>query len=74
MIARPSNNYLIDGFPREKQQATYFEQVCGEAQNVLFFNTPKEVCEARCMERAKTSGRSDDTIETIRKRLNTYEE
>jgi len=31
LIANPSKNYLIDGFPREKQQATYFEQVVGEA-------------------------------------------
>jgi adenylate kinase family enzyme len=65
---------LIDGFPRARDQAVYFEQVVGEAQSVLYFNTPLEVCIARCMERAKTSGRSDDTEEIISARLRTYEE
>jgi adenylate kinase family enzyme len=74
LIAQPSKNYLIDGFPRAKDQAIYFEQVAGEAQSVLYFNTPLEVCVARCMERAKTSGRSDDTEEVIQARLKTYEE
>lgn len=65
LIANPSKNYLIDGFPRAQDQAVYFEQVVGEAQTVLYFNTPLDVCVARCMERAKTSGRSDDTVEVI---------
>lgn len=65
---------MIDGFPRAKDQAVYFEQVVGEAQSVLYFNTPLEVCVARCLERAKTSGRSDDTEEIIMARLKTYEE
>ena len=46
----------------------------GEAQTVLYFNTSQEICVARCMERAKTSGRSDDTEEIITKRLQTYNE
>jgi len=41
---------------------------------VLYFNTPLDVCVARCMERAKSSGRSDDNLEAINKRLKTYEE
>lgn len=65
---------MIDGFPRAVDQAIYFEQVVGEAQTVLYFNTPIEVCVARCLERAKTSGRSDDTEEIIHKRLQTYNE
>jgi len=69
MIANPSNNYLIDGFPREVSQAIAFERLVGEAQTVLFFNTPLQVCIDRCMQRAKTSGRSDDNEETIKKRL-----
>jgi adenylate kinase family enzyme len=41
---------------------------------VLYFNTPLDVCVARCLERAKTSGRADDTEEIIQKRLQTYNE
>ncbi|MBM3914335.1 MAG: hypothetical protein FJ351_07850 [Sphingomonadales bacterium] len=32
------------------------------------------MCIARCLERAKTSGRSDDTEEIIAKRIKTYNE
>ena len=35
---------------------------------VLFFDCPAEVMEQRLTERGKTSGRSDDNAETIRKR------
>lgn len=35
---------------------------------VLFFDCPPDVMEQRLMERGKTSGRSDDNEETIRKR------
>ena len=34
----------------------------------LFFDCPADVMEQRLMERGKTSGRSDDNAETIRKR------
>lgn len=33
-----------------------------EDKFVLFLNCPLKVCEARILERAKTSGRSDDNI------------
>lgn len=36
---------------------------------VLFYDCPEEVMEARLLERGKTSGRSDDNIETIKKRF-----
>ena len=35
---------------------------------VLFFDCPPDVMEQRLTERGKTSGRSDDNAETIRKR------
>jgi UMP-CMP kinase len=72
LIANPSKNYLIDGFPREVNQAIMFEQQVGECQQVLYFNTPLDVCIQRCLVRAQTSGRVDDTPEIIEKRLQTY--
>ena len=53
-------------------QATYFEKVIGVPNTVLYFNTSEKICTERCLERAKTSGRADDTEETIIKRLRTY--
>ena len=38
------------------------------ALQVLFFDCPADVMEQRLMERGKTSGRSDDNADTIRKR------
>ena len=41
---------------------------------VLFYSCPLEVLEGRILERAKVSGRSDDNIESLRKRFNTFED
>jgi len=72
LIANPSKNYLIDGFPRALDQAMHFESAACEAQAVLYFNVPEEVCIERCMERAKTSGRTDDNQATIVRRYQNY--
>jgi len=75
MLASPSKNYLIDGFPRALEQAKYFEQNVFEAQQVLFYEVPKEVMLERCLKRAEASGdakRSDDSAETLQKRVQTY--
>ncbi|KAI8612628.1 adenylate kinase-domain-containing protein [Chytriomyces sp. MP71] len=66
--------FLIDGFPRSKDQAIEFEKTICPAKKVLFFNCPLNLLESRLLERGKTSGRADDNIETIRKRFKTFEE
>ncbi|KAJ3013559.1 UNVERIFIED_CONTAM: hypothetical protein HDU68_000633 [Siphonaria sp. JEL0065] len=66
--------FLIDGFPRARDQALEFEKTICPAKKVLFFNCPLPVLEARLLERGKTSGRADDNIDTIRKRFKTFEE
>jgi len=72
LIETPSANYLIDGFPRALDQALHFETVCCEAQSVLYFNVPEDICIERCLERAKTSGRTDDNQATIQRRYQNY--
>jgi len=72
MLANPSKNYLIDGFPRALDQAPYFEQTVVECQQVLFYDLSQEVMVERCMKRAETSGRSDDNADTIKKRVQNY--
>ena len=39
---------------------------------MLFFECSEEVMEDRLLKRGETSGRSDDNIETIRKRFKTF--
>ena len=42
--------------------------------SMLFFECPLPVLEERILKRAKYSGRSDDNVESLRKRFNTYKE
>lgn len=64
--------FLIDGFPRKLDQAHSFEETVCRAKLVLFYDCSEETMEARLLERGKTSGRSDDNAESIRKRFRTF--
>merc|ERR1712187_888187 len=75
--AEGKNNFLIDGFPRNLEHMETWEKVVGSDANVVnvfFFDTAEDVMEARLLERGKTSGRSDDNIEAIKKRFKTYQD
>ncbi|XP_041358823.1 UMP-CMP kinase 2-like [Gigantopelta aegis] len=69
------HNFLIDGFPRNKDNLdgwnTEMDKVA-KIQCVLFFNCPDQVCVERCLKRGKTSGRTDDNEESLKKRIETY--
>ncbi|KAL0476419.1 UMP-CMP kinase [Acrasis kona] len=69
-----NSTFLIDGFPREMKQALDFERLVSPCTYVLFFDCPLNVLEARLLERGKTSGRSDDNIESIKKRFVTFQQ
>lgn len=65
------HHFLIDGFPRNQDNLDGWNRVMGnyaKVQFVLFFDCPEDVMEARLLERGKTSGRTDDNIESIKKR------
>jgi len=66
--------FLIDGFPRKMDQALYFEsEVCPSACT-LFLDCPEDVMNERLLCRGKTSGRTDDNEESIKKRFKTFVE
>jgi adenylate kinase family enzyme len=65
-------NYLIDGFPRTVEQAVQFEQNVLEANQVLYFDAPKELMLERCLKRAETSGRVDDKADVLEKRVQNF--
>ncbi|EER06491.1 conserved hypothetical protein [Perkinsus marinus ATCC 50983] len=68
--------FLIDGFPRNEDNLDGWERVLGgkvDEKFCLFFDCPEGVMEKRLLSRGKTSGRSDDNLESIRKRFRTYE-
>ncbi|KAH8813325.1 UMP-CMP kinase-like protein [Xylogone sp. PMI_703] len=69
-----SNKFLIDGFPRGMEQATKFEESVCPGKFVLFFDCPEDVLVKRLLKRGETSGRSDDNMESIKKRFKTFQE
>lgn len=67
-----SKGFLIDGYPREKEQGILFEKNVAPVNLVLFFDCSEKTLVDRLLGRALTSGRVDDNEETIKKRLNTF--
>jgi len=71
------SHFLIDGFPRNKDNLDgWMSEVGPDKANVrcvLFFSCEQKVCVERCLQRgAAGSGRTDDNEESLRKRFDTY--
>ncbi|KAJ8717479.1 hypothetical protein PYW08_005878 [Mythimna loreyi] len=68
--------FLIDGFPRNKDNLDGWNRVMSDKTKllfVLFFECSPDICTERCLGRgAAGSGRSDDNLESLQKRFNTY--
>jgi len=70
------SRFLVDGFPRNTNNLAGWQHVVGDSLalgGVLFYDCPEERMEERLLERGKTSGRTDDNAESIRKRFRTYQ-
>jgi len=67
-----SKGFLVDGYPREVEQAISFEKEVAKCSCVLYFEVTDATMTARLLDRGKTSGRVDDNEETIKKRLDTF--
>ncbi|EDQ92826.1 uncharacterized protein MONBRDRAFT_19069, partial [Monosiga brevicollis MX1] len=64
---------LLDGFPRELDQVHAFQKKFGRGCDfALYFEADDQTLVARCLERGKTSGRSDDNEESLKGRIETY--
>ena len=71
------NGVILDGFPRTVAQAEALETLMSsngtEITVLLDLNVEKDELIGRLLKRGETSGRSDDNLETITKRLEVYE-
>jgi len=67
--------FLIDGFPRDAKNVKGWDRICGSMTHVelmIMFECSEEVMTQRLLRRGQTSGRVDDNMKSIRKRLKTY--
>jgi UMP-CMP kinase len=67
--------FLIDGFPRSFENMEAWQDTMShhKVKFVLNFECPEEVLVGRLLERGQTSGRTDDSIDVIRKRFQTHQ-
>ncbi|AXY68286.1 adenylate kinase [Thermosynechococcus sichuanensis E542] len=76
-----ASGWLLDGFPRNVAQAAVFEEMLKSIHQdydyLLFLDVPAAILQERALNRAKQAAngqqRSDDTPETILKRVQVYE-
>jgi UMP-CMP kinase len=69
------NNFLLDGFPRSLSNLEAWYEVFGqdtELPRMLYFECPYPVLEQRILGRARHTGRSDDNVESIKLRFDTF--
>lgn len=69
------NNFLLDGFPRSLNNMEGWYEIFGreaELPKMLYFECPYPELEKRILGRAKYSGRSDDNIESVKQRFDTF--
>ena len=69
------NNFLLDGFPRSLSNLEGWYEVFGretEIPKMLYFECPYAVLEKRILGRAKYTGRSDDNVESLKARFDTF--
>lgn len=67
--------FLIDGFPRALDNYECFRRVLGPYDKFMIcLECPEDELVHRIAERSKSSGRTDDNAESLRKRIRVYKE
>ncbi len=80
LLAQPeaAQGFILDGFPRNLTQAEALDRMLAEIGRgldvIFFFDLDDETAMERALGRAREEGRSDDTPESIARRLALYHE
>lgn len=76
MMNAQTNRFLIDGYPRNKDNVDGWKKAMENKVDLLFvlyLDCPDVVCINRCLQRGlEGSGRLDDNEETVKKRIQTF--
>lgn len=70
-----NRNFLLDGFPRSQSNLEAWFEIFGreaELPTMLYFECPYEVLEQRVLGRARYTNRSDDNVESLKARFETF--
>jgi adenylate kinase len=79
-LAQPdaADGFLLDGYPRTAEQVEELDRVLGAAgtglDHVVEITADTDEVVARLLRRAEEQGRSDDTEDVVRRRLEVYTE
>jgi adenylate kinase len=72
------NGYLLDGFPRSVEQAELVREIVDDeghsADHAIYLDAPREELVRRILARAAVEGRSDDTAEVVKNRLQVFDD
>ncbi len=71
------HKFLLDGFPRNNENLELWNKIVGDSiklKFVIFLNCSEKIMIDRVLKRGQTSGRADDNIETVTKRIKVYNE
>jgi adenylate kinase len=75
-LAKGTKGFIFDGFPRTVAQAVALDSMLKELNTevscMLHMQVEHDLLIERLLNRGKTSGRADDNLETIQKRLDVY--
>ncbi|KAI9846087.1 MAG: hypothetical protein M1837_004343 [Sclerophora amabilis] len=67
-LAAGFTKIILDGFPRNVDQAVLFDERIGPCKAAISLQCPKKILLERLTKRSETSGRIDDNIVTFEKR------
>jgi adenylate kinase len=78
LAAAEGSGYVLDGFPRSVEQALEARKLAEQAgagpDGVIYLDAPREELIRRILARAEVEGRADDNPQTVRKRLEVFDE